>query len=147
MTSEKYDYVARGAPGGMIGFTLARGFSGTGGSMDDVVIKVTYFDYVGTGTIAISADGCATTLAEQPTVNDNALKTATFPLRSLPLAGGAGGYQAAEAGDFDFEVCGFDDEGSAQEIIVSFVRVIKANPPETPDVKIDWSVGLTLQVD
>merc|ERR1711968_81630 len=46
MTSEKYDYVARGAPGGMIGFTLARGFSGTGGSMDDVVIKVTYFDYV-----------------------------------------------------------------------------------------------------
>merc|ERR1711907_838342 len=90
--------------------------------MRKVVIKVTYFDYAGVGTLGISTDGCRTTISTQPTSEDRTLKTATFAVETLPLS------ETEALTDFDFEVCGFDANGAPQEIIVSFVRVIKANP-------------------
>jgi len=131
MTSEKYDWIARAAPGGIIGFSIDRGFAGTGTSMGNVVIKVTYFDYAGVGTLGVSTDGCRTTIGtRQPTSEDRTLKTATFAVETLPLS------ETEALTDFDFEVCGFDANGSPQEIIVSFVRVVKANPPETERITI-----------
>jgi hypothetical protein len=122
MTSQKYDWIARSAPDGMIGFSIDRKFAGTETSMGNVVIKVSYFDFVGVGTVAISTDRCATTIGSQPTSNDRTLKTATFMVEVLPLS------KTGMLTDFDFEVCGFGGSGRPQEIIVSFVRVIKANP-------------------
>merc|ERR1711998_328228 len=118
-SSEPYDWIARAAPDGIIGFSIDRGFAGTDASMSNVVIKVTYFDYVGAGTLGISTDRCKTTIRSQPTSDDDTLKTATFLVDTLPLS----------QTDFDFEVCGFDQNGEPQEIVVSFVRVIKADPP------------------
>jgi len=130
MTSDKYDWIARAAPDGVIGFSIDRKFAGAGTSMRKVVIKVTYFDYAGVGTLGISTDGCRTTISAQPTSEDRTLKTATFAVETLPLS------ETEALTDFDFEVCGFDANGAPQEIIVSFVRVIKANPPVTARIAI-----------
>jgi len=135
MSSEPYDWIARAAPGGVIGFSIDREFAGTYPSMGNVVIKVSYFDYVGVGTLGVSTDGCRTTISTQPTSEDHTLKTATFTVATLPLS------KTGALTDFDFEVCGFDANGKLQEIIVSFVRVIKADPPVSDKIVVSPSIA------
>ena len=87
------------------------------------------------GTLGVSTDGCRTTISTQPASEDHTLKTATFTVATLPLS------KTGALTDFDFEVCGFDANGKLQEIIVSFVRVIKADPPVSDKIVVSPSIA------
>jgi len=80
------------------------------------IVKVTFFDVVGEGSIDLTRPaGDSLGATPQQTTGDGALKTATF------IVG------ASLGPDNDtFEVRGFDAQGQLQEIVLSFVRVIQS---------------------
>ena len=127
---EPYDWIARTAPRGVIGFTLDAGFSGAvGNPLASGWIKVTIFD-VYAGTLSVTQDHLAgATIGSGATTGDRTLKTFTFAFASLGVRA------AGSASPFDFEVKATTTAGSAQPLCLSFVRVIKTpleSPPPPP---------------
>jgi hypothetical protein len=112
-TSEKYDYIARAAESGKMSFRLDSNFLSA--SPQTYVVKITFFDVVGEGSIHVTnSDGESLGADPQQTTGNQALKTATFVLGA-----------SLDAAHDTFNVRGFDAQGQPQEIVLSFVRVIK----------------------
>jgi len=131
MTRDKYDWIARYAPNGVIGFSVDRAWA-AGGARSSLgasvaVLKVTAFDYEAAGTLKVTQAHTASWASPTEVssslslAGDNTLKTFTFRLHNLTLAPEG----SAEGHGFDFEVRGFDSAGAPQPIIVSMVRLIK----------------------
>jgi len=121
-----YDWIARTAPRGVIGFTLSRTFAlAPQRPLLGAVIKVSLFD-VFAGSVRLTqahtaAAGSAPTLVGFPirTVGDGQLKTVTFVAELLPVR------PLGSSSTFDFEVRAFDVSGNPQPLVLSMVRVIK----------------------
>lgn len=124
LTSENYDYIAKAAPGGVIGFKLDTRFTATAPKLS-WVIKVSFFDVVAAGTLSITVGADCWTkpqiLATQATTGDGTLKTATFNIAKV------GEITSRTAATYDFELRGYDAQGTSQEIVVSMLRVIKVD--------------------
>ena len=121
-----YDWIARTAPRGVIGFTLSRTFAlAPQRPLLGAVIKVSFFD-VRAGSVRLTqahtaAAGGAPTLVGFPirTLGDGQLKTVTFVAERLPVR------PLGTSSAFDFEVRAFDLSGNPQPLVLSMVRVIK----------------------
>ena len=133
-----YDWIARTAPRGVIGFTLDRAFVfSPPRPLRGAVVKVSFFDVL-VGSVRLTqahtaAAGGAPTLVGFPirTVGDGQLKTVTFVASQLPVR------PLGSNRSFDFEVRAFDLSGLPQALCVSMVRVIKHGasgdpPPSLP---------------
>jgi len=129
-----YDWIARTAPRGVIGFTFDPDFShALSNPLVDGWIKVTLFD-VTIGRVEVTqehlatADGSPTVLGSASTTGDRDLKTFTFAFTALQVE------QASQA-PFDFEVRARSRTGELQPLVLSMVRVIKRpllSPPSPP---------------
>ena len=128
--SPPHDWIARTAPRGVIGFTLAREFvQSASRPLGTAVVKVTLFDVL-PGTVrlvqahraaeATATDGLFELAPPLQTTGDQGLKTLTFVVSSV-LAVRPPGSDLP----FDFEVRAEDAAGAPQALVVSMVRVVK----------------------
>jgi hypothetical protein len=119
MTTDKHDWIARAAENGIIDFQLDGAFLASRGDYASIpyVVKVTFFDVVGHGSVVVTTRAAGILGAPQPTTGDGTLKTATFEVgHAFSLDSPA------------FQIRGLNNESELQEIVVSFVRVVRDTP-------------------
>jgi len=128
--SPPYDWIARTAPKGVIGFTFSSAFARSDSKpLYAAVVKVSLFD-VAAGTVRLTQafradddDGSVHELAGAlPTNGDGKLKTLTFVVSSAFQV-----RSSLSTEPYDFEVRAADASGQegTQPLVISMVRVIK----------------------
>ena len=129
-----YDWIARTAPRGIIGFTFDPEFAlAPANPLVDGWIKLTLFD-VAVGHVEVTQehlninDDSPLILGTASTTGDGQLKTFTFAFTGLQV-------ERASPSPFDFEVRARTATGDPQPLVLSMVRVIKQpllSPPSPP---------------